>query len=56
LHEEGQPLKLSVGVSGRVERLQRPTTVLLNAWRQPSKRWLEVLIVPAGADPTATIA
>jgi hypothetical protein len=61
LHEEGQPLKLSVGVSGRVERLQRPSTIWLNARQQTvqavmrQSRLLEVSIVPAGADPIATI-
>lgn len=59
--EEGQPFKLSVGVSGRVEHLQRPTTILLNARQQTvqavmrQSRLLEVPIAPAGADPNATI-
>lgn len=61
LHEEGQPLKLSVGVSGRLERMQQPTTLLLNSRQQTVQavmrkgRLLEVSIVPAGADPQATI-
>jgi hypothetical protein len=61
LHAEGQPLKLSVGVNGRMERLQRATVMLLNARQQTVQavmrkaRLLEVSIVPAGVDPAAEI-
>jgi hypothetical protein len=61
LREEGQPLKLSVGVSGRLERMRQPTTLVLNSRQQTVQavmrkaRLLEVSIVPAGADPHATI-
>jgi hypothetical protein len=61
LHDEGQPLKLSVGVSGRLERMPKPTALLLNSRQQTVQavmrkaRLLEVSIVPAGADPDAGI-
>jgi hypothetical protein len=62
LHDEGHPLKLSVGVSGESEYLSRPTSMLLNGRQQTvatvmrKARLLEVSIVPAGADPLAALA
>jgi hypothetical protein len=61
LFEEGQPLKLSVGVTGQKEYFPRPTQMMLNGREQTLQavmrkpRLLEVSIVPAGADPDAGI-
>lgn len=61
LHTEGQPFKLSVGVNGRRELYRAPRRALLNGREQEVQtvlrraRLLEVSVVPARADPDATL-